>query len=84
MPKISEMFAFITEDNQPDPGGEGVIGFSPDGKSWMPMVGADMSRIKSLLPYALDIKKRTGVDFRVIRFSLRKDITEEVMNEYSP
>lgn len=72
MPKIDAMFAFIAEDNGPED--EGIMGFSmPDG-SMMPMVGADMKRVKSLLPMAKMIRRVTGKPFKILRFKIDGEI----------
>ena len=70
--KIEQMFAFVSCDEA----GEGVIGFKgSDG--WMPMVGADMDRVKSLLSMVVGM----GVDFKVLKFEGRVDITDQVMDQ---
>ena len=70
--KIEQMFAFVACDEK----GEGVMGFKgSDG--WMPMVGADMDRVKSLLPMAVAM----GVDFKILKFEGRVDITDQIMEQ---
>ena len=44
----------------------------------MPMVCADEERIKSILPMAIKISEMSGQPFRVIKFTNRKDITEQL------
>jgi len=71
MEKVEVMYAFVVEDK----GDEGIMGFKvSDG--WMPMVGADMDRVKSLMPIAREISKVTGLPFKVLKFSTRVDITD--------
>lgn len=73
MPKINEMYAFICEDKGPDD--EGIVGMSVG--SWiMPLVGADMDRVNSLLTYARDISRATGKKIKLIRFTDREDLKE--------
>jgi hypothetical protein len=75
MLKIEELFAFVAEDAE----GEGLMGFKmPGANTMMPMVGGDMKRVASLYPIAEHISKITGKPFRVLKFSTRKDITEDV------
>jgi len=75
MQKIEEMFAFVAEDED----GEGIMGFKmPGGGTLMPMVGADMARVKSLYPIAEHVSKLTGKSFRVLKFSTREDITDDI------
>jgi hypothetical protein len=72
---IEEMFAFVAEDEQ----GEGVMGFMDSrNMQWVPLVGADMDRVSSLYPIAVDISLISGKPFKVLKFSKREDITEEV------
>ena len=73
MPKITEMFAFICEDK--GPGDEGVVAMKV-GSQWMPLVGADIDRVKSLKPFALDIQKATGKKVKLVHFTNREDIEE--------
>jgi hypothetical protein len=54
MPKITELFAFVSIGSDPDD--EGVMAFQTNGGTWMPMVGADMTRVNELKPPA-EIKK---------------------------
>jgi hypothetical protein len=81
MPKITEMYAFVTSDKQPEGKDEGVIGFlTPEG-SWMPMVGADLDRVKSLIPIADKICKSQGITYRIYHFTNVRDITKEAKGE---
>jgi len=67
------MYAFVMEDSGPDD--EGVMGMSM-GEWMLPLVGADMSRVKSLIPHADTIAKAAGKPYKILRFSQREDITE--------
>ena len=71
MPRIEEMYAFVTEDSGPDD--EGVIGMNT-GSRWLPMVGADMARVESLKPIAEAIAAKTGKKVKILRFSHREDL----------
>ncbi len=69
MPKITQMYAFVVADKDPDD--EGIIGMStPSG--WMPLVGADMSRVQSLIPIADEISKMLNKPYRILQFKLEK------------
>lgn len=75
-PKIGEsidaLYAWVA--TEPD-GGEGVCGaFIPDIVGTMPLVGADMDRIKSLRPYAELMRRTTGYPVRLVRFGSREDL----------
>lgn len=71
MPKIEEMFAFVTEDSSPDD--EGIVAV-PYGNEWLPMVGADMKRVESLKPIAQEIATKTGKNIKILHFTQREEI----------
>jgi hypothetical protein len=66
------MYAWIA--TEPD-GGESVCG-AMIGGGMMPLVGADMDRIKSLRRLAQVTHKATGCPVRLVRFSKREDLEE--------
>ena len=77
MPRIEEMYAFIAEDKGPQD--EGVIAIQSlagdDGQTlWLPLVGADMSRVNSLRPIAQGIGRKIGKKVTLAHFSNRQDI----------
>ncbi len=72
--KIETITAFVATDKE---GNEGIMGFKST-DAWMPMVCADEERIKSILPMAIKISEMSGQPFRVIKFTNRKDITEQL------
>lgn len=77
--KIDSMFAFVAQGE----GGEGIMAASmliDDKEMLMPLVGADINRIKSLLPVAQEVSKHSGRSFKIYRFDNKVDITEEVLN----
>lgn len=76
--KITELFAFVAYAEE----GEGIMAAKPPGSNLItPLIGADMARVKSIYTLAETIKKETGIDFRVLRFSVREDITEKVKSQ---
>ncbi len=76
MPKIEKMFAFVCEDSGPDD--EGIMGIQePYTGIFMPLVGADMNRVKSLVEKAEIISQKVGKPYRILEFSVRKDVTED-------
>jgi hypothetical protein len=80
MPIITEMFAFCTEEKEGD---EGVIGFlSPQGQ-WIPLVGADMDRVKSLLNIAKEIATEQNLTVVLKRFALIDTSTIHTKKETS-
>ena len=70
--KIDKMYAFVAEDKNGD---EGVIGMQTN-SGWMPLVGADMKRINSLIPIVQNIVNQTNHPVKILMFSDRKEIDE--------
>lgn len=73
MPKITEMYAFVIPDK--DENDEGIIGASI-GPWMMPLVGADMVRVRYLKPIADAIvsKKPTHAPYKILKFKLVGEI----------
>lgn len=67
MPKITELYAFIAEDNGPED--EGIMGMNFSGQ-WIPFIGADMKRVDDLRNYAEQIKQHTGKPYKIKYFKL--------------
>lgn len=66
MLKITEMYAFVATD---DHGDEGVMAACVD-NTWIPLVGADMARVNSLIPLADEISKNTNTPYKILYFTL--------------
>ena len=64
--KINRLFAFVVVD--PEDGNEGVIGFQNSNGDMMPMIGADVARVKSLIPIADSIAEQTGLSYEIRYF----------------
>jgi hypothetical protein len=71
---ITEMYAFVVVD--PADGSEGIPSFSHLGMHH-PLVGADMDRVKSLIPIA---ERLFPGKWRLLHFENPKDITMKVRN----
>ena len=67
---IDALYAWVA--TEPD-GGEGVCS-AQLGDVHMPLVGADMERIKSLRRYAELARAASGYPVRLVRFSRREDL----------
>lgn len=80
MPKINELFAFISTDEGPED--EGIIA-SKMGDAWMPLVGADQKRVDSLRPIAKQIAQATGKRVVLVKFTHREDV-ETIEAEGAP
>ena len=73
---IDALYAWVA--TEPD-GGEGLCAASlpspVNGRMMMmPLIGADLDRIKSLRDYAEMTRKLTGYPVRLVRFSRRDDL----------
>lgn len=69
---IDALYAWVATDSD---GGEGVCS-AQIGDVHMPLVGADIDRMKSLRPYAQTLRAATGYPVRLVRFSQRDDLEE--------
>jgi hypothetical protein len=69
---IDALYAWVAHEPN---GGEGVCR-AQLGDVHMPLVGADMDRVKSLRPYAEAIRQATGYPVRLLRFSRREDLED--------
>ena len=72
MPKIEVMYAYIAHEKG-DSDDEGVTAFKLAGV-WLPMVGADEARMKSLKSTAQEIANETGQKITLVKFSVRTDL----------
>ena len=78
--KINSLYAFVAQSDE----GEGVmaaeimLGNIP---TMLPLVGADLTRVKSLLPIAKEVSRVSGRPFRIYRFDNKVDITESIFEQ---
>lgn len=70
MPLITEMFAFVVEES---PGEEGIPAVHTE-RGWMPLVGADMTRVDSIRGHAQRVADESGLDVRLVRFSVIEEV----------
>lgn len=76
--KITTVTAFVSVGKD---GEEGVMAFhSNDG--WHPMVCADEERIRIVFSIAEEISRDSGTPFRILQFSERKDVTDEIKQNF--
>lgn len=71
MPKITEVYAWVSTDA--DPSDEGVIGWN-SAMGWIPLVGADLKRIESVRHLAQATANITKKPVRLLRFSVREEL----------
>jgi hypothetical protein len=74
--EIETMYAYLAVDRNDLT--EGIIGMSLGDGTWMPMVGADKERIDSLLPAAQAIAHASGQVVKLVHFSNREVIKENI------
>lgn len=72
--KLDKLWAFLAQGPN---GAEGIIAQMIPDLGSTPLVTGKKSNIALMLPLAEEAQRRTGVPFRIIEFSVRKDITEE-------
>jgi hypothetical protein len=70
--KIDEMYAFVAVDEDGD---EGIPAFS-NGQWLLPLVGADMDRVKSLMQVAQEMANQSQRPLKILRFSQTEQIGE--------
>lgn len=72
MSKVEEVWAYVYEEAD---GNEGIPAFLLEGPQiWMPMIGADRTRVESLRPYAQKIANSTGKQLTLVRFGFRQEM----------
>ena len=64
---INELYAFISNDKE----GEGIIGMKSPNGDWIPFIGSDLERVKSLKLLADKICKEYKKTYE-IRYFVRK------------
>lgn len=78
MKEITEIFAFVAQNEDE----EGIMAASLpiDGRMMMtPLVFAHERLLEKMLPLAKEISTISGKPFRILKFTSREDITEQVM-----
>jgi hypothetical protein len=75
VPKITELYAFVSIGSDPDD--EGIIAFQTNDGTWVPMVGADMTRVNELTPIANQICKTVARQYKILRFKLENEIEKK-------
>lgn len=75
MPKITEIYAFIAEDDGPDD--EGIVAVKVDDQ-WFPLVAGDRKRVDSLRPLARGAAFERQKKVRLYRFTGTRELVEEI------
>ena len=68
MPRITELYAFVVADKNPED--EGIVGCRGQNGYWMPLVGADMTRVDALKPIADQIATALKKPYKILKFKL--------------
>lgn len=69
--RVACLFAYVGIDEK---GSEGIVAAHMPGTGWMPLVGADMDRMRSLEPYAIAVAKMNKRPVKLARFAVRTDL----------
>ena len=69
---IDQMFAFVVIDEDGDESVPAIL----NKNTWLPLVGADLSRIESLMEPAQVAATQLGKPIKIYRFSVREEIGE--------
>lgn len=64
-PRVTELYAYVAADADPDD--EGVPAFLNADGQWMPMMGADLDRARSLRPMASAMARASGKPIKLVR-----------------
>ena len=73
MRSINAIHACVSVDEK---GEEGIMAFF-DGKIWIPLIASDNVRLDHIIKMAESVKRQSGIDYRVIQFSQRLDVSSE-------
>ncbi len=77
MPRIEHLFAFIAQDSGPDD--EGLPAhFDPATGAWIPLVGADINRLHSIVSLARNVAELSGAPLKLVEFTVRRELTDFV------
>lgn len=75
---IETVTLFVAEDDE----GEGLIGSTFGGSTFVPFVACNMERAEQLYPHAVEICAATGKQLKVLQFLRRVDATEQYKEIY--
>jgi hypothetical protein len=68
--RIDSIWAFVADDE----GGEGVQAAPMRDGSWVPLIAADESRLRSMKEYVQKLATQFGTPIRLIKFTMREDV----------
>jgi hypothetical protein len=71
MPRINEVWAFLSID--PKDSNEGVMA-TRMGSYWVPLIGTDEARIKSLRPMVEEMAQRFDLKVKLVKFTHREEL----------
>lgn len=68
--RIDRLLAYVAVDEQ----GEGIVSVTLPVLGTVPLVGADMDRMMSYRPYAVEAAKASGRQIKLVRFDTRTEV----------
>jgi hypothetical protein len=80
--RITSISAFLSIGPDDE---EGVIG-APIGpnRTWVPLIAADESRVRALIPIAEEIAARSNYRIKLVRFTHREEVCDIPSNPKEP
>lgn len=72
--KIEKLYAFVSKDKN---GSEGIMAVLQPGGIWLPLIGADIDRVNSLIPIADNIAKHSGMNYEIRMFIQEEQIDKK-------
>jgi hypothetical protein len=79
--KIEEMYVVVVEDEN-EAGDESVPAATLSNGMVVPLIAADHQRLKQIIPMAEDICATSGTSFRVRKFYIYDDVTDEMIKKF--
>jgi hypothetical protein len=70
MGRIDQIWAYLSVDA----GGEGIIGAPIDGRSTLPLIAADKTRLDQIRPWAFALARALKAPVRLVRFKNREEV----------
>lgn len=71
--RIDAIYAFVSVD---DDGTEGVCAMTTPGLGLTPLIAADETRLKQLIPLAESLARTSGMKIRLIKLTTREEIRD--------
>lgn len=79
--KIEELYVVVVDDEN-DAGDEGVPAATMNSGMIVPLIAADHNRLQQIVPMAQDICATSGHSFRIRKFYIYEDVTDEMVKKF--